>query len=53
MRNGLKPQGGIYKATGRPISARVAHLWTLADGKVTRFEPFVDSHTVQLAIADQ
>lgn len=38
---------GIYKATGRPMNARVAHLWTLADGKVTHFEQFVDSHTVQ------
>jgi ketosteroid isomerase-like protein len=44
---------GIYKATGLPMNARVAHLWTLADGKVTHFEQFVDSHTVQLAIAGQ
>jgi ketosteroid isomerase-like protein len=43
----------IYKATGRPMNARGAHLWTLADGKVTHFEQFVDSHTVQLAITDQ
>jgi ketosteroid isomerase-like protein len=44
---------GVYKATGRAMNARVAHLWTLADGKVTDFEQFVDSHTVQLAIADK
>lgn len=42
---------GTYKATGQPMNARVAHLWTLADGKVTHFEQFVDSHTVQLAVA--
>lgn len=44
---------GTYKTTGLPMNARVAHLWTLADGKVTHFEQFVDSHTVQLAIAGQ
>lgn len=43
---------GIYKATGKPLNARVAHLWTLKDGQVTHFEQFVDSHTVQLAIKD-
>ncbi|OLF56527.1 nuclear transport factor 2 family protein [Pseudomonas chlororaphis] len=44
---------GIYKATGKPLNARVAHLWTLKEGKVTHFEQFVDSHTVQLAIKDR
>ncbi|MCK9816478.1 nuclear transport factor 2 family protein [Pseudomonas sp. MAFF 302046] len=44
---------GVFKATGRPMNARVAHLWTLKDGKVTHFEQFVDSHTVQLAMADR
>lgn len=43
---------GVYKATGRTLNARVAHLWTLAGGKVTHFEQFVDSHTVQLAIGN-
>ncbi|MBC3375610.1 nuclear transport factor 2 family protein [Pseudomonas sp. SWRI92] len=41
---------GVYKATGLSMKARVAHLWTLADGKVTHFEQFVDSHTVQQAL---
>ncbi|UMZ12438.1 nuclear transport factor 2 family protein [Pseudomonas sp. MPFS] len=41
---------GIYKASGKPIDVRVAHLWTLKDGKVTHFEQFVDSHSVQLAM---
>jgi uncharacterized protein len=44
---------GVYKATGKPLNARVAHLWTLKDGKVTHFEQFVDSHIVQLAIKDR
>ena len=41
---------GTYKASGLPLNARVAHLWTLKDGKVSHFEQFVDSHTVQLAM---
>lgn len=41
---------GIYKASGKPIDVRVAHLWTLKNGKVTHFEQFVDSHSVQLAM---
>ncbi|MGC5700091.1 nuclear transport factor 2 family protein [Pseudomonas sp. NFXW11] len=41
---------GTYKASGKPIDVRVAHLWTLKNGKVTHFEQFVDSHSVQLAM---
>jgi len=37
---------GIYKATGKPFKARVAHLWILRDGKIISFEQFVDSKTV-------
>ncbi|MBB1439041.1 nuclear transport factor 2 family protein [Shewanella sp. SG41-4] len=37
---------GTNKATGRYFKARVAHLWTLKDGKVISFEQFVDSKTV-------
>ena len=34
---------GSYKSTGRPIDAQVAHFWTLADGKVVRFQQLVDT----------
>ena len=37
---------GIYKATGRPINCQVAHLWTLEDGKVVRFQQLVDTLAV-------
>jgi ketosteroid isomerase-like protein len=41
---------GTYKATGRYFEARAAHVWKLKDGKIVRFEQFVDSQTVNNAI---
>ncbi len=38
-----------YKATGKKIDAQFAHFWTLADGKVTRFQQYAD--TLQTAQA--
>jgi ketosteroid isomerase-like protein len=41
---------GTYTAvngkTGKSLTARVAHLWQLRDGKIVEFEQFVDSQTV-------
>lgn len=41
---------GTYTAvnnqTGKPLKARVAHLWQLKHGKIVSFEQFVDSKTV-------
>ena len=36
----------VNNTTGKPLKARVAHLWKLIDGKIVRFEQFVDSQTV-------
>jgi len=36
----------VNNATGKPLKARVAHLWQLKDGKIIQFEQFVDSQTV-------
>lgn len=41
---------GIYKKTGKPFKARVAHVWKLKDGKIINFEQFVDSKTVNDAL---
>ena len=41
---------GTYKLTGKSFEARVAHIWTLKDGKIIRFEQFVDSQPVQDAM---
>jgi ketosteroid isomerase-like protein len=38
---------GIRKATGKRIHAQVAHIWTIAAGKVTTFQQYTD--TYQLA----
>lgn len=37
---------GTYKITGKPFSARVAHVWKLKGGKIISFEQFVDSEIV-------
>ena len=41
---------GTYKATGRFMQARVAHLWKLNAGKIVSFEQFVDSQLVNDSI---
>jgi ketosteroid isomerase-like protein len=35
------------KETGAPCEVRMAHIWTLADGKVTNFLQHVDSARVR------
>lgn len=37
---------GVNKITGKPIEARVAHVWKLKNGKIISFEQFVDSQPV-------
>jgi ketosteroid isomerase-like protein len=41
---------GTYKITGKSFTARVAHIWKLKDGKILRFEQFVDSQPVNDAV---
>lgn len=41
---------GTRKSTGKYFEARVAHLWVLSNGKIIRFEQFVDSQTVNNAM---
>ncbi|MBA4182581.1 MAG: nuclear transport factor 2 family protein [Acidobacteria bacterium] len=38
---------GVFKATGKPIHAQVAHVWTFFGGKVVKFQQYTD--TYQLA----
>jgi uncharacterized protein len=42
---------GRYKATGKVARARFAHVWTIGDGKVRRFEQIVDSATWNEALS--
>ena len=40
---------GTYKKTGKAVHAQFAHVWTLSDGKVVRFDQYTD--TAQFAQA--
>jgi ketosteroid isomerase-like protein len=33
----------VAKATGKPLDAQVAHVWDLRDGKIVRFQQYVDT----------
>lgn len=46
---GLGEYAGTYRATGEYFSARVAHVWHLAGGKVVAFEQFTDTLLVARA----
>lgn len=37
---------GVYKATGKPMEAAVAHVLTVRDGKIVKFVQYVDSRKV-------
>jgi len=39
---------GVHAATGKPVEARYAHVWTIKDGRITRFRQYIDT----LAIAE-
>jgi ketosteroid isomerase-like protein len=39
------------KASGEPAEVKMAHVWTLADGKVSRFQQHVDTARVRDLIA--
>ncbi|MEZ2444975.1 nuclear transport factor 2 family protein [Chitinophaga sp. RCC_12] len=41
---------GTNNATGKYFEARVAHVWKLEEGKIVRFEQFVDSQMVNAAM---
>ena len=34
---------GTYKATGKRMDAQVCHVWDVKDGKLTRFQQYVDT----------
>jgi ketosteroid isomerase-like protein len=34
---------GTYKATGKSMDAQVCHVWDVKDGKVTRFQQYMDT----------
>ena len=46
---GIGTYTGTYKRTGKPMKARVVHVWDVEDGKVLRFEQFTDTKLVAQA----
>ena len=46
---GVGTYSGVFRATGKPFSARVAHIWRLNDGIVTHFEQITDTLLVDAA----
>ena len=47
---GVGDYRGTYRATGKPMHARVVHVWQLEGGKVVRFEQFTDTLLVARAM---
>lgn len=47
---GIGTYSGTYRATGKHMRARVAHVWHLASGKVIKFEQFTDTLLVAVAM---
>lgn len=38
---------GTYKATGKSMDAQVCHVWDVKDGKLTRFQQYLDTAAFQ------
>ncbi|HXT69324.1 MAG TPA: nuclear transport factor 2 family protein [Vicinamibacterales bacterium] len=41
---------GTYKPTGKSIDAQFCHVWDVKNGKVTRFQQYVDTAQIQDAM---
>jgi ketosteroid isomerase-like protein len=48
---GIGTYSGTYRATGKPMSARVTHVFRVRDGKIAAFEQFADTLRVAEALA--
>lgn len=46
----LARYGGVYKETGKSLDSEVAHVWTVRDGKATRFIQYADTANWQDAV---
>lgn len=38
---------GMYKATGKRLDAQVCHVWDVKNGKLTRFQQYLDTAKFQ------
>ncbi len=37
---------GVHGSTGKSVAARYAHVWTIKEGKITRFRQYIDTLAV-------
>jgi ketosteroid isomerase-like protein len=42
---------GMYKSTGKRMDAQVCHVWDVKDGKITRFQQYVDTKQLNEVIS--
>jgi ketosteroid isomerase-like protein len=42
---------GTHKTSGRSVNAQFAHVWRIADGKITGFQQFTDTAQFANAVA--
>lgn len=47
---GIGSYHGTFRATGKPMTARVAHVWQLLDGRIVAFGQFTDTSLVRRAM---
>lgn len=47
---GIGTYSGTYRKTGKPMHARVTHVWRLSEGKIVAFEQFTDTLLVAQAM---
>ena len=47
----LGTYSGTYKATGRKVRAQMAHIWSLRDGKVMKFQQYTDTKQFAQAVS--
>lgn len=47
---GIGRYSGTYRKTGKFMTARVAHVWEVKDGKINRFEQFADTLLIDRAV---
>jgi uncharacterized protein len=48
---GIGGYRGTFRATGKPMQARVAHVWQLQEGRIVAFEQFTDTLLVRAAMS--
>lgn len=46
----LGEYSGTYRETGKSVRVPFAHVWTIEDGRATRFQQFTDTALVQEAL---